>query len=73
MTKPSQPELMDTSETAKYLNVSPASLNAWRANGNGPPFLKVSTLVRYSRADVDSWLASRRRTSTADVPISFGR
>ncbi len=63
-------DLMDTDGTAGYLGVSPSSLNQWRSNGSGPPFIKVGTLVRYSREDVDSWLASRRRSSTSDgVPL----
>ena len=65
------PDLMDTDQTAGYLRVSTSSLNQWRSNGNGPPFMKVGTLVRYSRADLDAWLASRRRTSTADAGVTL--
>jgi predicted DNA-binding transcriptional regulator AlpA len=31
-------------------------LRKHRARRDGPPFLKLSRMVRYSRADVESWL-----------------
>jgi hypothetical protein len=37
-----------------------------RCYGFGPPFLKISGLIRYRRSDVDAWLAGLEHASTAD-------
>jgi predicted DNA-binding transcriptional regulator AlpA len=38
-----------------------------RGRGDGPPFCKPSgKLVLYSVADLEAWLAARRRQSTSD-------
>jgi excisionase family DNA binding protein len=52
------PALMTEEEVAKRLNVSVASLRRWRLLRKGPVFIKVGSLVRYSREDLDSWLAA---------------
>ena len=50
---------------ADYLGVSVSFLNKARLTGNGPVFLKLGSRVAYERADLDSWLRSRRRQSTS--------
>jgi excisionase family DNA binding protein len=50
--------LMTENEVSKRLNVSVASLRRWRLLSRGPAFVKVGSLVRYSRADLEAWLAS---------------
>lgn len=58
-----------TSGLCKYLGgvVSPRTAEKWRLTGEGPPFIRVSrNLILYDLDDVDKWLASRRRISTAD-------
>jgi len=37
-----------------------------RVSGDSPPFYKVGRQVLYDRADLDAWLAERRRRSTSD-------
>lgn len=44
---------------------SEKTLAQWRSQGKGPPFLKIGGRILYARADLDAWLASCRRTSTA--------
>jgi excisionase family DNA binding protein len=53
-------------EAARYTGLSEAFLNRLRSVGGGCPFYKVGTRVLYNRADLDCWLASRKRASTAD-------
>ena len=44
-----------------------------RGRGDGPPFVKPSPkLVLYAVADLESWLAARRRLSTSDPGPSQG-
>lgn len=52
-------EWLTTEEAAAVLGYSPATLANWRRTGNGPAFYRTKP-VRYSRSDLDSWLASTR-------------
>jgi excisionase family DNA binding protein len=60
--------LVDPTAAAAQLGVKSATLAKWRVRGGGPPFLKVGSRVRYSRADLEQWLGERRRRSTSDTP-----
>lgn len=52
-------------EAAAYSDVSVSFLNRARLTGDGPEFLKLGSKVMYETADLDAWLASRRRRSTS--------
>lgn len=53
-------QLLSTEEAAEYLGTKPHTLEIWRAVGRyGIPYIKVGRLVKYRRADLDAWLASR--------------
>jgi hypothetical protein len=39
----------------------------WRLNGGGPAFAKLGTKVLYNRADIESWLKSKRIANTSQV------
>jgi predicted DNA-binding transcriptional regulator AlpA len=55
-------------EVARYLGLSPATLAKMRITGDGPAFSKAGCrAVVYALADLDDWLASRRRTRTASA------
>jgi predicted DNA-binding transcriptional regulator AlpA len=51
--------LIDEKQLCAELGISSVTATKWRAKAAGPPFIKVGRLVRYRRADVDAWLASR--------------
>ena len=51
---------------AKHLGLSVSTLNKLRVFGGGPVFLKLGRRVAYDVADLDEWLASKRRSSTSD-------
>ena len=51
---------MDTPEAAEYLGVSKQYLEGARHSGTGPPFSRLVRRVKYTRADLDAWMASRR-------------
>lgn len=52
-------QLIDERQLCADLGISSVTATKWRARAEGPPFIKVGRLVRYRRADVDAWLASR--------------
>jgi predicted DNA-binding transcriptional regulator AlpA len=51
--------LIDEKHLCAELGISSVTATKWRAKAAGPPFIKVGRLVRYRRADVEAWLASR--------------
>jgi excisionase family DNA binding protein len=47
-------------QAAKYLGISEAVLRLWRSTGKGPRHFRAGErLVRYRRADLDSWIEER--------------
>ena len=59
-------ELLDEKAAADLLQLAPGTLSVWRSTGRYCiPFVKVGRRVRYRRADLEAWLASRTRTNGA--------
>ena len=52
-------DLLTPAECARELRLAEKTLRNLRSNGGGPAFLRVGRLIRYRRADVASYLASR--------------
>jgi predicted DNA-binding transcriptional regulator AlpA len=53
---------------AGYLGLSTSTLAKMRLRGDGPPYSKVgSRIVVYDRADLETWLAGRKRYSTSEA------
>ena len=47
-------------QAAKYIGVSEAALRLWRSRDEGPRHFRAGEkLIRYRRADLDSWIESR--------------
>ncbi|MBF6352961.1 helix-turn-helix domain-containing protein [Nocardia higoensis] len=62
-TEPFGGQWFTTEEVARMLSVDASSLRRWRTARppQGPPFVQVSDrVVRYSRADVEAYMNSRR-------------
>jgi predicted DNA-binding transcriptional regulator AlpA len=59
-------ELLREAEAARRLGTSVRTLQKWRCNGKGPRFVRLSRAVRYDPADLDTFIAVGRRTSTSD-------
>lgn len=57
---------LSTEQAAARLNLSPSTLNKWRLTGDGPRFLKLGRRVVYKREDIDAFLTTRSRASTAE-------
>lgn len=52
---------------AEYVGLSASTLAKMRLRGDGPVYAKAGPrVVVYNVADLDHWLASRRRRSTSD-------
>lgn len=58
---------LTTKAAAKYLGVSEAVLRFWRAESKGPRYFKAGEkLVRYRRADLDTWIEARLSAPAAE-------
>ena len=53
-----------TEEAARFLALSPHSLECYRAKGTGPAFYKFGKAVRYAVADLEGWISSCRHSQT---------
>jgi DNA-binding transcriptional MerR regulator len=58
--------LIDTERAAKRLGLHPQTLRQFRSAGGGPPFVKIGAAVRYDPADLQEFIAARKRRSTSE-------
>ena len=58
--------VFDTAATAPLVGVKPGTLEVWRCKGIGPRFIKSGSRVVYRLRDINEYLDSRTRNSTAD-------
>lgn len=63
-------EFLTTSEAAKLLGVSPATLATRRSRGGGPIYHKIMGAVRYRRKELEGWLSKRAFTNTAQAQLA---
>ena len=56
---------LQTRDAAIHCGVSESYLNKLRCIGGGPIFIKIGRRVVYSMHDLDEWLDTCRRSSTA--------
>jgi predicted DNA-binding transcriptional regulator AlpA len=59
--------LLSTENAARYLGISPRTLNNWRClgGGKGPAFVRVGRAVRYDVRTLDAWITGRTFDSTS--------
>lgn len=59
--------LLTEREAAAVLRLTPRALQAWRLQGRGPQFVRISArAVRYRPEDVEGWIDAQLRSSTSD-------
>lgn len=51
---------MRESEAAKYLGISPRTLQKYRYNREPPTYIKMGRAIRYLKSDLDSFLKEKR-------------
>jgi predicted DNA-binding transcriptional regulator AlpA len=61
-----QRRYLRTPAAAEHIGAAAQTLERWRIEGNGPPFVRLSSkLVVYDVEDLDAWCAARKVTSTS--------
>lgn len=51
--------LLDDTQAANLLKVSPRTLQYWRRINSGPPYATIGRFVRYKRAELLAWIDQR--------------
>ena len=59
--------LINETEAAMCLGLSPTTLRRWRWAGKGPSFLKIGGAVRYDLSQLEAFIEAARRDSTSDI------
>ena len=59
--------MLRTPAAAAYCGSSTSTFEKLRLTGGGPGYLKLGRRVAYDPADLDAWLATKRRFSTSMV------
>jgi predicted DNA-binding transcriptional regulator AlpA len=60
------PRFLRTAEAARFLGLSPRTLEKHRTYGTGPQYRKLGGVVVYSLADLERWADSAIMQSTFD-------
>ena len=60
------PRYLRTAEAARYLSLSPRTLEKHRTYGTGPAYRKIGGRVVYAVVDLYAWADIGTRTSTSD-------
>ncbi|MDO5631635.1 MAG: helix-turn-helix domain-containing protein [Paracoccus sp. (in: a-proteobacteria)] len=64
-------ELLTVGQAAERLKLSVTTLNRWRVTGEGPAFVKMGRVVRYTPAALAAFVDGNGHTST--MPYTTGR
>jgi predicted DNA-binding transcriptional regulator AlpA len=67
---PPERHLLSAAEAARYLGLAVQTLAKMRVSGESPPYHKLGRSVVYDPADLDAWLATRKRRSTSDRGVA---
>jgi predicted DNA-binding transcriptional regulator AlpA len=67
------PRYLRTPEAARFLSLSPRTLEKHRTYGTGPAYRKIGGRVVYAVADLKAWADIGTRTSTSDPGIGTVR
>ena len=67
--------VLTAEDAAKFLKLSPRTLEKWRSEGVGPSFLRMGRRVAYARRDLVRWLAEqeakgRKESSVRDLEVT---
>jgi predicted DNA-binding transcriptional regulator AlpA len=60
------PSLLTTPEAARFLHLSPRTLERLRWEGSGPRYCKIKRSVRYRESDLLAWLDRNAISSTSE-------
>lgn len=60
-----EPVFLTVQEVADLLRVSPGTVRAWAAKGEGPPSIRFGKQIRYRPEKVEEWVQEQERARRA--------
>lgn len=63
-------KLIDENQLAELTGLAVRTLQAWRYRGDGPPYMKLGSAVRYRLSDVEEWLEKNTFHSTTEASVA---
>jgi predicted DNA-binding transcriptional regulator AlpA len=54
-----QAPYLDTRQAAQLTGIAVNTLECWRRDGDGPPYVKFGRMVKYRRMDLDDFMEAR--------------
>lgn len=63
-------DVLSAADAAQFLGLSAKTLEKWRSEGKGPPFLKLGRRVAYSRGAIVQWLEGQETRGAGENPSS---
>ena len=54
-----QPRYLDTRQASELTGIATVTLERWRVDREGPPYVKLGRLVKYRRTDLDDFMEAR--------------
>ncbi|WP_423415665.1 helix-turn-helix domain-containing protein [Hyphomicrobium sp. B1] len=67
---PAAEHFLTPDQAAALIGLSPRTMARFRLSGTGPRYSRVGRRVRYTRADINAWVESRKFGSTSEEDIS---
>ena len=64
-----EPKLVNEQQAAKRYGLSVFWFQKKRSTGDGPPFIKVGSAVRYPVEETDDWFAKHLRANTSQDAV----
>ena len=55
----SQAPYLDTRQAAELTGITASTLECWRRDGDGPPYVKFGRMVKYRRVDLDAYMEAK--------------
>lgn len=59
------PEYLNTKQLAQRLGLHFHTLEKWRVEGKGPPFIRIGRTIKYRWWEVEKWMNERQFKNTS--------
>ena len=54
-----QPRYLDTRQASELTGIATVTLERWRVDGEGPPYVKLGRQVKYRTSDLHEFMSSK--------------
>jgi excisionase family DNA binding protein len=54
-------DVLTPDELSKSYKISKRTLENWRRNGSGPPWIRIGRQIRYPRSGIKEWIETQNK------------